>query len=595
MKSRFLPLAAALALAPHSSLAADTELPAVVITATATPVSADSTLASVTVIGRDTLESARGQDLGDVLRLHAGIDVVRSGGRGQQTSVFLRGANSNQTLVLVDGVRINSGTYGGVNLQNLGLENIERIEVVRGPRSSLYGSDAIGGVINIITRQSTRNATAIRLSASRDETASGSFRQDLRAGAFSASVNAGGFYTDGYPLFSNNNAPRGYKNSELGAGLGWGDGRNSLRASYQKNSGRSEYLGFGNTLLSQDFVNDVSRLEARAGLGDNLDSSLRVSLARDRIDQIDSTDFAHTERREVRWQNDLRAGAHLLTLGASYSDDDVSAVIFGGGYGDVINHHAVFLQDQFTAGALSLLLAARHESSEQFGDHQTGELATGLTFAEGQRLRASVSTGFRAPDGNQLYGFGGNPSLRPEESRNLEIGSEHHAGAWRFGTSVYRNDVDELIDYDFGTAQMQNIRRARLEGIELTADFTQGHWSWRNQAGYLRPRDRDNDQDLSRRPRRSLGSQLEFRQERYRVGGEVIAKSRNDNSGFDSLVIPGHAVFNLHGQLQLDKNAHVALRIDNVADKTYGLAAAGGNGFYLAPPRTTTLTLALDF
>lgn len=594
MKFRSFCLASACALVTQPLLAA-TELRPVVVTATATPIAADSALASVTVIDRDILDQAQGQDLGDVLRLHAGVDVVRSGGRGQQTSLFLRGSNSNQTLVLIDGVRINSGTYGGVNLQHLSLENIERIEVVRGPRSSLYGSEAIGGVINIITRQPDSLATAVRLSASRDNTASGSIRQDLQAGAFRASVHASGYYSDGYPLFATTSDPRGHKNNELGASANLGNERLGLEASYLKNSGWTEYLGFGNTLLSQDFLNDTSRLEAHATLGDTLRTRLRLSQSRDRIDQNDSNDFAHTDRREIRWQNDLGLGAHMLTFGASYSDDAISAVIFGSGYSDVINHHAVFLQEQFSDDKLSLLFAARHESNQQFGDHQTGELATGILLTESQRLRASVSTGFRAPDGNQLYGFGGNPDLRPEEARNLEIGSTHRFRTWQFETAIYRNDVDDLIDFDLNTFQMQNIRRARLEGVELTAQGETGAWYWRSQASYLRPRDRDSGDDLSRRPRRSLGAQLDYRQEQYRLGAELIAKSRSDNSNYDNIVIPGHAVLNLHGSLRLDATARVGLRLDNVTDKTYGLAASGANGVYLAPPRTVTLSLALDF
>ncbi|MDP2229281.1 MAG: TonB-dependent receptor [Moraxellaceae bacterium] len=574
----------------------DQELAPVVVTATRTPVTANEALASVIVIDRDALEASNGLDLGDILRFHAGIDVVRLGGSGKQSSIFMRGAESNHTLVLVDGVRKNSATAGIASIQDLKPDNIERIEIVKGPRSSLYGSDAIGGVINIITRRSSENATAIRLTTTRDNGAGGEFRQDIHHGGFSASLNASGFYTDGYPLFANSTTPRGYRNNEIGSSAGYEHGNTRVRASYQRNSGRGEYLGFALNPLDYDFLNDTGSLELRQHADGRYTSTLIASISRDENDENQSADFAHTERREIDWKNDITlAGGQLLTVGGTYTDVDMSALVFGSAYGSVQNNHALYLQDQITIGRFSALLAARHENNEQYGEHQTGELAIGLALGATHRVYASVSSGFRAPEGNELYAFGGNPALKPEEALNAEIGSHHTFGDWHMSTAVYRNDVDNLIDYDIVANQNMNIAETRLEGVELSAGVQQAAWQWKNQAAYLRARDRQTGTELSRRPQRSLSSQLSFATEQWRAGGEVVAKSRSDNSAFDAIEIPGHVVLNLHGQINLSHEASLRLRIDNVTDKQYGLAASGANGVYLATPRTATLTLALDF
>lgn len=600
MKIASKTLMAMCAITPTVAMAAEpattpTLMPVVTVTATRTPKLADETLASVIVIDREALESSSGLDLGEVIRFHSGIDIVRSGGAGQQTSIFMRGANSNQTLVLIDGVRVNSGTYGGVNIQNLRPENVDRVEIVKGPRSSLYGSDAIGGVINIITKPSERTATHIELGGGDNNTAYGTFRQSIRMGKLSASVNAGGIYTDGYPIFLESDEPRGHTNKESGVDVGYAAESFSVRARYQNNSGTTEYLSFGMP-IDQEFTNDLGLLEATYKASEVISATLRLSNVRDEIDQNQSDDFAHTDRREADLKFDMALpGNQLLTVGGTYTDSDVSALIYGSGYASVVNNHAVYVQDQLQHGAFSLLVAGRHENHEAYGEHTTGELSVGYALNANNRIRASASTGYRTPDGNQLFGFGGDPALEPEEAENMEIGSLHTVGSWQLGTAVFRNEVKNLIDFNPMTYMLQNINNSRLEGVELSINWQTANWSWKNQAGYTKAIDRDTEEELSRRPRQSFSSQLEFKQERYSVGGTLLAKSHSDNSAFDDIRLPGHAVLNLHASVKLDQNVKVRLNVENVADKEYGLSANGTDGIYVAQPLTMSASLVLDF
>lgn len=572
-------------------------MPVVTVTATRTPKLADETLASVIVIDREALESSSGMDLGEVIRFHSGIDIVRAGGAGQQTSIFMRGANSNQTLVMIDGVQVNPGTASIANIQNLRPDNVDRVEIVKGPRSSLYGSQAIGGVINIITKPSEKTATHVELGGGDNNTAFGNFRQSIRMGKLSASVNAGGIYTDGYPVFLESNEPRGHTNKESGADIGFQADNFSIRTRYQQNKGTTEYLS--GAPVDQEFLNDLGLIEATYKASERISATLRLSNVRDEIDQNQSDDFAHTDRREADLKLDMAfPGNQLLTIGSTYTDSDVSAVIYGSGYASVVNNHAVYIQDQLQHGAFSLLVAGRHENHEAYGEHSTGELSVGYALNANNRIRASASTGYRTPDGNQLFGFGGDPALEPEEAENLEIGSTHTFGNWQLGTAIFRNEVKNLIDFvEIGPwiYQLQNISSSRLEGAELSLNWQEANWSWKNQAGYTRAIDRDTEENLPRRPRQSFSSQLEFRQDRYSVGGTLLAKSHSKNSAFDDIRLPGHAVLNVHASVKLDQNVKVRLNVENVTDKEYGLSANGADGIYVSQPLTASASLILDF
>ena len=223
-----------------------------VVTATRSEQALERTLAPILVIDREEIELSEALDVADLLRFHAGLEIARNGGPGQATSVFVRGTDSNQVLVLVDGIKINPGTIGGAPFQNIRPEMIQRIEVVKGPRSSLYGSDAIGGVINIITR--TADDTQFSAGAG-----GGRYNSWDASASFSASGKRGGvramfsrFDTDGFPTRTNSNIERGYDNDTIQLGADTTLGQLGLSTNVWQSTGTSEYLDFFGAPLSQD-------------------------------------------------------------------------------------------------------------------------------------------------------------------------------------------------------------------------------------------------------------------------------------------------------------------------------------------------------
>lgn len=585
-----LPLAAAMAVASSAYAEETTSLSEIVVSATRTEQEIDKAMASVTVISREDIARNPALDVSDLLSNYGGLDVVRSGGQGQQTSIFLRGANSNQVLILVDGNRIGTASTGQPNIQFLRPDNIERIEIVRGPKSSLYGSEAIGGVINIITRKSSGPATSISLTGGNEGTFGGSFRQDNQSGKISSSVSVSGFYTDGYPLLETVSEDSGYRNTGLSAQLGYGDSNFGSSASYQQNTGRNEYLDFFLTPASQDFKNDFTTLEVHGKPVDAWSSKLTYSVSRENNDQNQSTDYLHTEREQIDWQNDLSLpGNNLLTAGATYYSNHIETVSFGSGYDITLNTTAFYLQDQWTLGAFSTLLAGRHESSSEYGNNNTGEATLGWNFNESLNTYATYSTGFKAPTAGDLFAPGfSNPDLKPEEAVNKEVGVKGVAGNWSFGIAAFRNDVDNLINYN-GSMPV-NIDEARLSGGELRFGYRQGGLRWSNEYAYVKAEDLQSGDDLSRRPRSSISSQLDYSFGRYNAGGQIIARSDSDNSAYDNVEVPGWAIGNLYVGMAVNKQVNLTLNVQNIADKTYGTAYTG-NQPYIAQPRLATLAV----
>ncbi len=561
---------------PMIATAADGD--AVIVTATRTAQLADQVLAPVIVITRDQIERSQPTDVADLLRFHAGLDIGRNGGPGQATSLFLRGTNSDHTLVMIDGVRINPGTIGGAALHNLDPAVIERIEIVKGPRSSLYGSDAIGGVINIITRRASAGTQA-------DASAgAGNFgTRKLTAGArhvqdgWRAGVEASRVDTDGFPPRTGSDIDRGHDNTTITAHAGRRVGVLDVELSHFDARGNTEYLDFfaSDPELDQDFRNSVTALTLEAQPAETWVSRLQLSQARDEIDQNQSADFAHTDRRMVDWQNDVQFGAtRLVTAGVWFMREEVEAVSFGSGFDEKADTKAVYLQDSADFGRHSLLVAARYTDHEAFGGHTTWDAGYGYRLSDATRLIASAGTAFRAPDFSDRFGFGGNPDLEAEESRNIELGLRHRLSpAQRLTLSVFRNDIENLIEFDFiNTSSMVNIGKARIRGAEAGYEFTHERWRAGVEAIVQDPESRTSGNPLPRRAKRSVTASLGYDGGQWQVGADVLAASKRKDSDFSDVRLAGYGLVNLNAGWWLTPEWSLRARVENLFDKDYTLA-----------------------
>lgn len=547
----------------------------IVVTATRTAQTIDETLASVTVIDRQTIRNSQARDAAELLQLYAGVDIARNGGPGQTTSLFLRGTESNQTLVLVDGVKLNPGTIGLPALQNIDPAVIERIEVVRGPRSTLYGSEAIGGVVQIFTRRGEEQGTgSLSGTLGADDARGLSAALHSPAGALQGGVDVSYEETDGFPTRTGAKEDRGFENLNLSAYADADLALGRLSLSHWQAQGNTEYFDFLDNPVDQDFTNQTSSLVWDVSVTDWMTAKLALGYGHDEIEQQQSPDFVKTDRLSLELQTDAQLGqAHLLSSGLVYTDEDTDAKSFGLAYDENRDIHALFVQDQMQFGRHRLLLGGRYTVYDAFNNQSTWELAYGYQWSARTRLFVSAATAFRVPDSTDRFGFGGNPDLRPEESFNRELGLQHQLDPGQsFQLSAFYNEIDDLIEFDNVSFQAFNTDRARIRGLELVYSLRRGALSLDSTLILQDPENRDTKDTLSRRAKKSLALNLAYDFGRVQLGANLYATGPRDDSPFSDAENPGYGLVHLTAAAELTRELTLRARLENALDQDYVLA-----------------------
>ena len=564
-------LVVALSFVAHAQTAKDT----IIVTATRTEISVSDATVPVTVISRQQIEQSLASDLSEILRFEAGIDIGRNGGPGQPTSIFLRGTESNHTLVLVDGVRINPGTIGGAAIQNIAPEVIDRIEIVKGTRSALFGTDAIGGVVNIITRRSGQSYAEASVGGGSFNTRSGfaSGGSHNENGEFGVSFNWQ--ETDGFPVGSGSDLDRGYDN--LSANIYWQRrlGRNEVSIRHWQASGSVEYLDFFGSPLDQDFENASTAIELVTPIGERAQSKLLLSHVTDDISQNQSDDFVESSRATVDWQYSLEAGNHIWVGGLYLVDESAKTLSFGSGFSEDTSVKAVFVEDQWSAGRHQAFLAIRLTDHEAFGQETTWNAEYAFDVSDRLTLNAGRGHGFRAPDATDRYGFGGNPALMPEIADDVQLGMRFYPGSGhQLSLELYRNDIDDLIEFICDPitffCEARNIAEARIRGVQLAYEFRGNSFGVRAD---LVKQEADNATDavrLLRRAEESLTISLTKDIGTHKIGLSVLASG--DREDFGGVILDSYMLANLTGQVAIGDRWRLNARIENLLDEEYETA-----------------------
>ena len=573
MPIRITPVAIALAIAvPHYAIADTTPGETIIVTATRTEIPLSDAIVPVTVISREDIELSLANDLAELLRFQAGIDIGRNGGPGQATSVFMRGTESNHTLVLIDGVRMNPGTLGGAAVQHIAPEIIERIEIVKGARSALFGTDAIGGVINIITRRAESAYVETSFGAGSFDSRSGVVSGGNRSqnGDFSVSVSYQD--TDGFAPRIDSDIERGYDNLSINlyGARRFGDSEISLR--HWQTEGTVEYLDFFLTPVDQDFTNSTTALQLDNTVGQRGSSKLIASFMQDDIEQNQSDDFVKSDRVSLDWQYSHAFEEHTLTGGLFFVDENASSLSFGSGFDEDTEVRAAFIQDQWTRDRHKAFVALRLTDHDTFGNHTTWNAEYAFALNANWTLNAGLGHAFRAPDATDRFGFGGNTDLDPERADEAQLGLRYAPGnGHRIDLEFYANDVDDLIEFDLETFTLHNVARAEIRGAQLAYEYRGESFVLHAELTRQSAEDADSGMRLLRRAEES-GS-LTYTQDlgAHRVGLSLFASGARED--FGGVRLDGYVLANLTAQFSLSNTWTMHARIENLLDTEYETAA----------------------
>lgn len=604
MNSVFKPLALGLAVAaafPASSSFAQSisvaTASSVIITAGRQPQAAIDVLADNVVITAEQIQHSGAASVVDLLQQQRGIEISRNGGPGNNSSVFMRGGNNTQNLVLIDGVRVGSSTTGGATWATIPLSQIDHIEIVYGPLSSLYGADAMSGVIHIFTK---KTPGALNTTAS---VGAGSYgTRKVQAGLFgsvssnlSLALNVAHDEDKGFSATKTGNPDNdGYKLDSV-----------SLRADYEVSKGLEFGTKFLQSRLNAQFdsgaKNDysVQNLETisafgKARINDIWTTSLQFAQSTDRTftDASYGKSQIDTVQNLITFQNDIRIGKDVLQLLAERREETVdttTAGLNGDRKTDSLAASYVLKHQAHLASA-----SVRYDRSSVYGSHTTGSVAYGYKLNESWRVNASYGSSFRAPTFNELYYPGyGIASNKPEHAKNAEAGIYYEFGDTQLSAVYYQNKATDLLvsineckvekdTHPYGCAY--NVNKATMSGLTVGANTRIGDWNLRASVDIQDPKDDTTGLRLARRSKKHGSLAAEYSIAKAKIGVETVFSGNRFDDVANAKTLPGYGLLNIYGTYEIVKNLSVIGRWNNALNKDYELAknyATAGSSIFV--------------
>ena len=595
---KFARVALPLFLLPTANTLADTferdqalKLPDLLISANRQVEARNDSSAANTVFTREDIDRLQPNSIADLLRRVPGVQVAQTGGRGSLPGVYIRGTQSAQSLVLVDGQRIGNSTSGDSNLQHINIEQVERVEVLRGSRSAIYGSDAIGGVIQIFTRRGGEQGLQPRLHMGSGSNQTWERSLGLSGGDERTRFNLGTSLDEtaginrtrqSYPSDGDHDEYRNKSLSlslshaltddiEIGANVLDNRGKNAFDNPFGRfdpatfeSLQQQPYSEFDVSSVSSYLdarVNDLWKTRLEFGHSENREKTL------DKLS--DERSVFNTYRDSLTWQNDLTLNEHnSLILGGDWYEDRInSSTDFNE---DSRWNRAAFIQHRYQTDRFSTELGLRHDDNQQFGGQNSWSGTFTLPLNPDNDILLSYSEGFRAPTFNDLYypDFS-NPDLKPETSKSYELQWRSQLTQdSRLEASLYRTDLEDAIIFG-SNSRPQNVASARINGFE--AALKQELFGWQSNLGaaIIDPRDRDTGHTLARRARRTLSLDLDRQFDRLGLGASWQAVSGSYDDLNNQQPLGGYALLGLRSSWELNREIKLELKVDNLLDKDY--------------------------
>ncbi len=570
----------------------------IVTVVSSVPKAYTETVIVVDKIDQELLDKTQPKNLSSLFREILAIDTSSNGGLGQLSSVFTRGSNSNHTLVKINGIKINPSTAGGASIYNLDTDLISNIEIGYGPLSAIHGSSAIGGVVDISTKpieNQTQSAIGINVGPDNFEKKILKLNYKLDDVGF-LNLAASRADTDGFPVLSNSTLDRGYKNNTFISNFQIDSDLAEFDVSSWLAEGTIEYLVFG-TPASQDYKNYAHGIKIR----DSIDAffyNLNLNKSKDLIQQNDlnflgQIDVTNTERDFIEFMLSnfsFIENSNQFILGIDMENEEVDYASYGTKYREKIKTESFFTAINFNLSKGSLTTSLRNSDHDRYGTNLSWNLELLREFNQSWRIGLSNSSSFRSPVSSELYGFGGNTNLKPEINKSTEINIKKIKKNSDLNLSLFRNNLTNLIDFDYQNYVLKNISEASNKGIEIRYRMNTESWDLAILLRSQDPKDNNGNQ-LLRRSKRS-GS-LTLSRDLYGFLGTINLSLFSKRRDFGDIELPAYSLVNLSFTKELNKKTKISFKLENMFDKEY-YTAATSNAFYMSQGRSIWFKLHYD-
>ncbi len=571
---------------------------------------AQKTLAAVTVIDRAEIERKQFSSLQDLLRTVPGVTYSNTGGLGKTTSVSIRGTGNRHALVLVDGQKVGSATLGETAFEHFPIDQIERVEVLRGPRSSLYGSEAIGGVIQIFTRKGNQNGIKpfASFTYGSHETYQGNVGLNIRQNDTWATLNLAGTKTKGIDATNITEVPDldkdGYENKSASLRMGhkFSD-QFDVDASILVVNGENEYDS-KDLPWTPDVENVHSKIEQNVySIGatykpfDMWTTGLKLGRSEDKLDSRDGyPSVINTQRDSLSWLNTLNFNKqNTLMLGFDYQNDEVSGTK---SYAvKERDNKAYFAQYLGSFGNIDVQGAVRQDDNEQFGNHTTGSATLGYRFNDAVQTYVSYGTAFKAPTFNDLYWPGSeNPTLVPEESENYEVGFKGVVSDVQWELNAFYNEIENMIAWApnaSGNYVPSNIDKAKIKGAEVSFTQQLNDFVWNLNYTYQEPENETaglHGKQLFLKPKQIFNASADYTMDKWTVGASVHAEDKRYTNAANTDELGSFATVDTRVTYQATPEFSVQAKLANMFDKEYSTNYSNST-LYNQDGRTAWVTL----
>ena len=595
MKHLYLFILSCLVVLP--SYAEEEEVEEIVSVVSSVPQKKIETNTTIDVIEKEDLKKFASTNLISILSGYLGIDTSSNGGLGQYASLFLRGSNSNHTLVKVNGIKINPSTAGGASISNIDPSLISRIEIGSGPFSSIHGSEAIGGIINISTFPEERDSS-LQLSLSRgaDNYRKESLQKNWLYKSNSYNVFLLKAKSEGFPSLTSSSTDNGFNNKSLGGSYTSKKSKTQTDLSSWVSKGRTEYLDFLSNPLSQDYENSIHSVNFKFKHKEPYLLYLNLATSKDLIDQnqfnyINQKDTTQTDNQNVQFivyspsEKDFS-----YIVGYEQEKQKVNYSSFGSRFRKNIKTTSLFIENRIELNKSLLGINIRFSDHDSYGINKSWNIGYRTDFNQKWVFRFNSGSAFRSPNTAELYGYGSNLNLKPEISLGQEVALEKIANDSIISLVAFNNKIKDLINFDFDENILKNIAQSTNRGVEV-------RYMWKNKAisgrflfRYQNPKDNLGLQ-LLRRSKRSLSANIyrEFSLGTLNLNLSAFGKKRD----FGNLPLPKYHLFNLSFVRQLSNQMDVTLRVENLFDKEY-FTASGYNGYYQNQGRSLWLNATYE-